>query len=121
MQHSPKTLRIISAGMTFLFLVWAYYQRNDIDPALWVSLYVIAALLSVLFVFNKRVYGLAMTFGAGCVAGAIYLFTQIEFGPPLITIEAWREAIGLIIISTWMGVMVLAQRHANTPVPEATT
>lgn len=120
MQLSSWAMRITSAGMTLLFIVWAYYQRNDVDPALWVTIYAVAALLSLLFMFNKLAPGLALTFGSVCMAGALYLFTQIEFGPPLITIEAWREAVGLIVIGTWMGVMLLAQRRAHSPVPQPT-
>lgn len=120
MQLSRGIMRVISAGMTVLFIVWAYYQHNDVDPVLWVSVYTLAALLSTLFVFDKLPSPVAMTFGAGCLAGAMYLFSQVEFGPALITIEAWREAVGLIIISTWMGVILLAQKRAQSPTPQTT-
>ncbi len=119
MRLSPWVLRTIGAGMTILFIVWAYYQRNDVDPLVWVTIYAIAALFSLLFMVNKLASSLALGFGIVCLAGAIYLFSKVEFGPALITIEAWREAVGLLIISTWMGIMLLFQRQAKPVTSQA--
>ena len=111
MQFPSWTWRVISAGMTMLFVVWAYYQRNDVDPLLWVTIYVIAALFSLLFAVNKLASSMAITLGIVCATWAIYLLTQAEFGPPLITIEEWREAVGLLVIGGWMGIILLYQKR----------
>lgn len=118
MPNSSWALRAASAGMTILFTVWAYYQLNDVDPLHWVTIYAVAALFSLLFMFGKLAPSLALTAGIVCLTYAIYLFTQAEFGPPLITIEEWREAIGLLVIGGWMGVIVFNQRRLTSePLP----
>ena len=109
-------MQIASAGMTVLFIVWAYYQRNDVDPILWVSIYAIAALCCALFIFNKLPLWLPAALGAGCTIWAVYLFFQPEYdGSALIYIEEWREAIGLLVIGLWMGVMIIYRRKLSNP------
>jgi|GEM_PF-2993160 len=118
MSHFSWALRAATAGMTILFTVWAYYQINDVDPLKWVAIYALAALFSLLFMFGKLASWLALTAGIICITYAIYLLTQAEFGPPLITIEEWREAVGMIVIAGWMGVILFYQRRLTSQAVE---
>ncbi len=99
-------MRVASAGMTLLFTVWAYYQLNDLDPFIWVTVYSIAALISLLFLFGRMASWLPLTMAVLCILCAVYLFTQADYGPPLITIEEWREAVGLLVIAAWMSTLL---------------
>lgn len=114
-------MRVVGTGMTILFAVWAYYQLNDIDPVLWVTIYIVAAFLSLMGVFTKMSPGIPLAAGGASLFGALFLLVQVEFGQPLITIEEWREAIGLLVISAWMAVLFLfhrSMRPADLPTDE---
>ena len=106
-------LKIISAAMTVLFTVWAYYQVNDPDAFLWIVVYGAAAAMSLLFVVDRLRAIIPLIFGGVCLLWAGYLSTQITFEPPLIAIEAWREMMGLLIIFAWMGVLTWRARQSN--------
>ena len=119
MKRSSWILRTVSAGMTILFIVWAYYQLNDVDPVQWVTVYAIASLFSLLFMLDKLASWLALMLGTICLLFAAYLFMQADYGAPLITIEEWREAIGLLVIGSWMGAIWLSQKRTKALLSEA--
>ncbi len=96
---------------TILFLSWAYYQINDPDALYWVSIYAFAASAGILGFFNRLHAGYPLVIGLVSSIWAAYLSTQVVYGPPLITIEAWREMMGLLVIVLFMG--ILAWIHAE--------
>ena len=100
-----KSMKIVSAGMTLLFIAWAYYQYNDPDPFVWILVYGVAALTSVLFLIQRLPLAFTMGYFVVCAAWALYTSTQVTYGPPLIQIEEWREMMGLVIVCIWMGVL----------------
>ncbi|MET2983941.1 transmembrane 220 family protein [Aureibaculum conchae] len=93
-----KSLGII---FTILFLWSAYLQLNDPDPILWVVIYLVAALISSLFAFNKLSFLLASILVVCSVIGAILnwpeSFEGITFNDMSHkNIEEGREALGLL-------------------------
>ena len=44
--------RIISIILLIVFALFAYWQRNDADPGLWITIYGLVALISLLRLFN---------------------------------------------------------------------
>lgn len=98
MQTFFKTLGSL---FTILFLWSAYLQLNDPDPALWIILYLIAAIASLLFAFNKLNFLIAALLVLGYFIGAILnwpeSFEGITFNDMSHkNIEEGREALGLL-------------------------
>ena len=100
-----KTMKWVSGGMAILFISWAAFQYNDPDPFMWILVYGLASLASVLFLINRLPLVFPLVFCVTGVIWAVYLSTVITYEPPLIGIEAWREMMGLIVISSWMGLL----------------
>lgn len=89
--------------MALLFIFWAAFQYNDPDPFLWILVYGLASLASVLFLIKRLPLAFPLAFCLIGVCWGIYLSTVITYEPPLIAIEEWREMMGLVVISSWMG------------------
>jgi len=94
--------KILGVLFTILFLWSAYLQLNDPDPALWITVYLIAALASLLFVFNKLNFLLAAILVICSITGAILnwpeSFEGITFNDMSHkNIEEGREALGLLL------------------------
>jgi Transmembrane family 220, helix len=110
-----KPLTFISAGMTVLFVVWSYYQFDDVDgeAAIWVAAYGIAAVLSALFVFRKlALMPVAIVTGLYLI-WALVNVPRIELQSSLFGADVWvqnellRETGGLLIMVLWLGVLTL--------------
>ncbi len=107
-------MKWVSGAMALLFIAWAAFQYNDPDPFMWILVYGLPSLASVLFLINRLPLAFPLIF---CVAGfgwAIYLSTIITYEPPLIGIEVWREMMGLVLISSWMGLLTWLLRRSKT-------
>ena len=99
MQTFFKTLGIL---FTILFLWSAYLQLNDPDPVLWVIVYLVAALASLLFAFSKLNFLLASLLVVCSIIGAVLnwpgSFEGITFNDMSHkNIEEGREALGLLL------------------------
>jgi len=99
MQNFFKTLGIL---FTILFLWSAFLQLNDPDPALWIILYLIAALASLLFALNKLPFLLAailvLVYFIGAILNWPESFEGITFNDMSHkNIEEGREALGLLL------------------------
>ena len=97
-----RIMKWVSGAMALLFISWAAFQYNDPDPFLWILVYGLAALASVLFLIKRLPLAFPLIYCAVTVVWAIYLSPRITYEPPLIAIEEWREMMGLIVISAWM-------------------
>lgn len=102
-------------SFTLLFLLFAYFQLNDPDPEIWVSIYVAAMVFAGLGVRGKYpLIPLSIAILA-CIIGAIYYFPQSVSGwisqeleqkdltmktPQM---EEARETFGLLIIAVVLG------------------
>ncbi len=110
-----KPLTFVSAGMTVLFVVWAYYQFDDVDgeAAIWVAAYGIAAVLSALFVFRKLSLLPVAIIGGLYLLWAFINIPRIELQSSLFGADVWmqnellRETGGLLIMVLWLGVLAL--------------
>lgn len=98
-------LSVVSLAMTILFGFWSYYQMNDVDSFRWIVIYGVAGVISLISVANLLPAILPIIVGSFCLGWALYLSTQITYGAPLITIEEWREMMGLLVIAGWMGIL----------------
>jgi hypothetical protein len=69
--------KIITLVLALLFALFAYFQLNDPDPALWVMIYGYVSIIGFLAFFGKR-YPWAIYAGlAVCGAGILYLLPSV--------------------------------------------
>ncbi len=89
---------------TILFVLSAAVQYNDPDAMLWIVIYGVPVLLSLLFLLDKLNAFVALFFGTLALIGFIYLYPSDFQGFDLndgdiVTVELGREAFGLLIVS----------------------
>lgn len=90
-----------------LFAMGAIVQYNDPDSFLWILIYTIAAIISVLFSLNRLKVVVPLLLGTVCFIGFMYLYPTdfqgfgLEDGA-IETVELGREAFGLLIIALVM-------------------
>lgn len=97
-----------------IFLLFAYWQLNDVDPEVWVSVYVVAlifCLFGIRGIFPKIPLSLVFV---SCLIGAVYFWPEsvsswigqeIEQGDLTMKtpeMEEGRESFGLLIIALVM-------------------
>lgn len=69
--------KIITFILASLFALFAYFQLNDPDPALWVAIYSYVAIIGFLS-FAKKYYQWAIILGlVVCGAGTLYLLPSV--------------------------------------------
>lgn len=90
-----------------LFVLGAIVQYNDPDSLIWIIIYVIAAVISLLFSLNKLKAVVPLLVGTACFVGFMYLYpTDFQgFGlndGDIKIVEEGREAFGLLIIALVM-------------------
>ncbi|MBL7474145.1 transmembrane 220 family protein [Robertkochia sediminum] len=100
-------LKIAAALFTLLFLISALVQYNDPDPYLWYFIYGMAAVISMMYIFEKLPFWVALIAGIACLAGVIITWPQqfegVTIGQGDIkNIEEGREALGLLITALVM-------------------
>lgn len=104
-------MKIINIILTALFALFAFFQWNDPDPWLWVSIYGLVAGISAAAIFQKRSKILIYVGIAICLLGLGLLFPElinwVKMGLPNIAesmkteklyIEFVREFFGLVIV-----------------------
>ena len=104
-------MKIINIILTALFALFAFFQWNDPDPWLWVSIYGLVAGISAAAIFQKRSKILIYVGIAICLLGLGLLFPElinwVRMGLPNIAesmkteklyIEFVREFFGLVIV-----------------------
>ena len=102
------TLRrhLIQAGMTILFLFWAYFQINDPDFEPWVAMYLATAVLSGAAVVGKTPAAAPLGLVLFTLCWLVILIPeamQHAFGAFFEEVEGelWRESGGLLITGLW--------------------
>ncbi|AZQ57704.1 hypothetical protein EJ994_02355 [Maribacter sp. MJ134] len=96
--------KVIGCLFTVLFTLGAVVQYNDPDSLVWIIIYAIAAVISLLFVLNRLKIVVPLVLGVLCFAGFVYLYPPDFQGFDLNdgdirTVELGREAFGLLIIA----------------------
>jgi len=95
-------VKIIALLFTILFVWAAYVQHNDPDALMWYGIYGIAALASLLYVFGKLPYYVALLLFIAYLVGVVAFWPSEFEGVSLGTgdinnIEQGRESLGLLI------------------------
>ncbi len=96
-------MKILSYTLTFLFVVFAALQYNDVDPLIWISIYLAVAALSASAYLRPLP---AWAYGAAALlflAGTAYMWpdrfegvgSKMQADQPWI--EEAREALGLLV------------------------
>jgi hypothetical protein len=99
-----RLFKVVGYVFTFLFALGALVQYNDPDSLVWIIIYAIAAVISLLFVLNRLKIVVPLVLGVLCFAGFVYLYPPDFQGFDLNdgdirTVELGREAFGLLIIA----------------------
>jgi predicted transporter len=114
-----KTSSIFFGFWTLAFLLFAYWQFNDPDPAIWVSIYAYAALMSALAATRRYPLIPLLTGAMLCLLGGIYFFPasvsdwvmqewqQQDLSMKTLAMEEARESFGLLIVSGITGIAAL--------------
>lgn len=102
-----STMKYVSLIFAILFLYAAVVQYNDPDTFLWVVIYGLAFLSSVLFYFKKLPALVYWIFGLAYLGGCIYNWPETFEGISLGTgewenVEKAREALGLLVCALLM-------------------
>jgi len=100
------------AAMALLFVLGAAVQYNDPDPAIWIVIYLVAALVSFCGAVGRPplVAMCALALGAG--VWGVWLATGVLGQQPLFD-EEGREMFGLAIISLWFVASVGIEARAR--------
>lgn len=108
--------KYIKLVLGLLFLLFAWFQRNDPDPALWIAIYGVLAVLCFVGAFQKIHKYILFVFGGFLLIYTVILVPEIihwiSKGMPSIVeemkaeephIEYTREFFGLVIsiLSLW--------------------
>lgn len=106
-----KSIRYFYGLWVFLFALFAYWQINDPDPEVWVSIYSVAIIFS-LFAIREIFPKLPLTLVViVCILGAIYFFpggvgqwmadewAQQDLTMKTTQMEENRETFGLLTIA----------------------
>lgn len=115
--------RILASLFGFAFLAFIVVQYNDPDPALWMAIYGVAALLSFGAAFDKINHTLLWIAAALYLAGGIYMwppkYEGITIGGGDIkNIEEARESLGLFLCSiAFVSYVLLDKLNKRTKKP----
>lgn len=105
---------------SLLFLLFAYWQWNDPDPEVWISIYIFGAVMSAFAAFGKFFVTILISVAIAGVLGSLYFFPasvsewvlqewqQADLSMKTIDMEEARESFGLLIFSAVMGLAAYA-------------
>lgn len=122
--------RLFFGLWALLFLLFAYWQWNDPDPLLWISIYGYAALLSALAAMQRFFLPLLLLGVLAGLAGFLYMYPggigewvarewqQQDLTMKTQHMEEAREAFGLLVVAAVMGIgSVVGGRLAKASKP----
>lgn len=118
--------QILSTLMGIVFIVFAAMQYNDPDAAIWIAIYLVAAIFSFLVSFNRINQAILLVAFVAYAVGAVFFWPAkwegIAIGEGDIkNIEEAREFLGLILTSSTMLTFALLSRskarlHPRKPI-----
>ena len=112
-------MKITSILFFMMFLVFAYMQLNDPDPFQWVSIYLVAAFISIMNYFGRIRKYMLFAFFLVFLVGAILLWPPKYEGlegkmmKEKPGIELARESLGLGVAALACGVFFLGRKPKN--------
>ncbi len=122
---SPPLLRTANAAMAALFLFSAGVQYNDPDAAVWIAVYMVAALGCVLRLAGRLPRWYPLLLGLVALAWAATLALGVfHHGSVSEAFGSWkmksssgeelREMLGLLIVAAWMAVLAFVARRGRS-------
>ncbi len=110
--------KVMALIFALLFIWAAAVQYNDPDTLIWVLVYGLASLFSVLFLVKRLSFPLALGAALAYLVGTVYVwpdkFEGFAIGAgDIINIERGREAFGLLIIALVLLAYALRIRYLN--------
>ena len=112
--------RIFFAFWALFFILFGYWQWNDPDPEVWISIYGFAAIMSALAYFKRFFVPLLIISAVAALLGALYFFPpsvsnwiaqewqQGDLSMKTVNMEEARESFGLLLVSLVMGLAAYA-------------
>ncbi len=105
-------MKIFKIFFGLIFILFSYFQVNDPDSGLWISIYSFAALACYMSLRELWPSWIYYILGAACLIGGIFLwppqYEGIFFGGmqmKTINIELARESLGLGITAIVMAIL----------------
>lgn len=116
MSNARSKMWWASAVMLVVFISWAGFQYNDPDSGVWIALYLVAALVSALFLAGRLPWWLPALLTVLCLAWALLILPlalERDIGRMLEEVEGepWRELAGLLIVAAWSGLLTWRTRR----------
>jgi hypothetical protein len=118
-------LRVAAGLVGVLFVLFAALQLNDPDPEVWATFYGAAALVCFAAASGHSWPPLTGLFGLGSLAFALPLLGALRHtswgdlfdfaSMKTVATEESREALGLVFVAIWMGVLWWVSRRARKP------
>ncbi|MEJ8800613.1 transmembrane 220 family protein [Pontibacter sp. H249] len=111
-----KKILAILFGLAFLSFVAMQY--NDPDPAVWMVIYGISALVCFLAAFNKASHFILWGAVILCIGGGIYMWPEkyeglSVGGGNIKNIEEARESLGLLMIAVVYTSFILLDKYSQ--------
>ena len=104
--------RALQGLMGLLFLLGAWVQTNDPDPWVWIGVYVLAAVVSLLGAVGRPQLTVMVVFSVVAFVWGVWLAIGVIGQQPIFD-EEGREMMGLGIMTVWMGVSAWVWRGRN--------
>ncbi|EJF10226.1 MULTISPECIES: transmembrane 220 family protein [Pontibacter] len=118
--------QILSILLGIVFIVFAALQYNDPDAAIWIAIYLLAAIFSFLVSLNRISQAVLLSAFAAYAVGAVFFWPEkweglAIGGGDIKNIEEAREFLGLALTSASMLTFALLNRskarlHPRKPV-----
>jgi Ca2+/Na+ antiporter len=107
--------KILAIVFCLLFLVSAVLQYNDPDPIIWMLIYVVAMVITILFLIDMLSMRVLLIAMLCAFLGFLYIFPDkfegFEIGKGDIkNIEEGREAFGLLLMAIAFGLFALGKK-----------
>jgi len=115
--------RVVSLILGLIFILFAYFQLNDLDPALWVPVYMVAAGICIASWFKFRNLWLSSGVAIAYIIGVILYWPEKWEGVSLdggytINIEEARESLGLAICAVAMIYLAIVAYRERKSAPK---
>jgi hypothetical protein len=98
---------ILQVFVILIFLVFAFWQLNDPDPARWIAIYLGVSVSALLLLLKKYFPVLPLAGAIVCLAGLLYLspdfISWIREGMPTITGQMKAESPHIELVREFLG------------------
>ncbi|MDZ7718426.1 MAG: transmembrane 220 family protein [Balneolaceae bacterium] len=116
-------LRYINYLAIIVFALAAIVQYNDVDALRWMLIYGAASVLSILYALKRLHWATSTVLAIVCLIWALFIVPDLtlsgfqhmfdEVRMIQTGVEAAREFLGLLLISSWMTLLTYATRNTK--------